>query len=80
MRRHRSERAPDAGRSAARRAPAVAIGALFVVLGGAILYLVERANVAGLLCGAVVLLLGVEALIAAARRRDPLLSKIGPLP
>jgi hypothetical protein len=73
------ERKPER-QSAADRIAAVLIGALFVACGGAVLYLVERDNVAGLLCGAAILLLGIEALVAAGRKRAPLLSKIGPLP
>jgi type IV secretory pathway TrbD component len=66
--------------SAADRIAALLIGTLFVACGIGVLYLVPRGEVAGLACGAVLLLLGLEALVAAARRRPPLLSRIGPLP
>jgi hypothetical protein len=44
------------------------------------LYALGPGNTPGLIGGAVVLLLGVEALVAAAQGRDPLQSKLGPLP
>jgi hypothetical protein len=56
------------------------IGALLVLCALWIFCVVPISNIAGLMGGAVLLLLGVEALIAAARRRPSWLSKIGPLP
>lgn len=56
------------------------IGLILTVCAVCIFYVVPRGNIAGLIAGAVVLMLGVEALIAAYRGRPSLLSKIGPLP
>jgi len=56
------------------------IGTVFVVCAVWIFYEVPSTNIPGLICGGVILLLGVEALIAAFRGRRSLLSKIGPLP
>ncbi|HEX2189152.1 MAG TPA: hypothetical protein VHG51_09665 [Longimicrobiaceae bacterium] len=75
MRDHRPE-----VQSAAHRLAAALVGALFTGCGGWVLYAVPRENPAGLLCGAALMLLGIEALVAAVRRRPPLLAKIGPVP
>ena len=56
------------------------IGTLFVFCAGWIFYAVPRTNIAGLICGGVILLLGVEALVAALKGRPSLLSRMGPLP
>jgi len=56
------------------------IGALLVLCAIWIFYAVPGSNIAGLICGAVILLLGIDALVSAARRRPSLLSRIGPLP
>lgn len=56
------------------------IGTLFVLCAGWIFYEVPRTNIGGLICGGVILLVGIEALVAALTGRSSLLSKIGPLP
>jgi hypothetical protein len=59
---------------------AIVIGALFVLCAIWIFCAVPSNNIAGLICGAVILLLGIEALVSAAKRRPSWLSRIGPLP
>lgn len=67
-------------RSAADRFASAAIGILFMVCGGWILIAVEHNRLAASALGAILLLLGAEAVLATVRKRPPLLSKIGPLP
>ena len=59
---------------------AIVIGTLLVLCAMWIFYAVPGSNIGGLICGAVILLLGIEELVSAARRRPSLLSRIGPLP
>ena len=59
---------------------AIVIGTLFVVCGGWIFAVVPSSNLAGFACGVVILLLGLQSIVAGARRRPSWLSKIGPLP
>jgi ABC-type multidrug transport system permease subunit len=66
--------------SSSARITAIVIGAFFVLCALWIFYAVPGSNIAGLVCGAVILLLGIEALVSAVRRRPSWLSKIGPLP
>ena len=66
--------------SSSVRIAAIVIGVLFILCAIWIFYTVPSSNIAGLICGAVVLLLGIEALVAAVRRRPSLLSRIGLLP
>jgi hypothetical protein len=53
---------------------------LFVLCAIWIFCIVQSSNLAGLVCGAVIFVLGIEALVAAVKRRPSLLSRIGPLP
>ena len=55
------------------------IGALFVLCGGWVLIEVPTSNLGGVICGVLLLFLGVEALISVMRGRRSLLSRIGPL-
>ena len=56
------------------------IGVLFVLCGGWILIEVPPSNLGGIICGVMLLLLGVEALVAVMMGRRSILSRIGPLP
>jgi len=60
------------------RVLSVAIGLLFVVLGGCVLLLTEGLGAKAL--AFVLMAFGINALLAAYRRKPSWLSKIGPLP
>jgi uncharacterized membrane protein HdeD (DUF308 family) len=66
--------------SASSRVATFVIGALLVLCALWIFYAVPGSNIAGMICGAVLLLLGIEAVVSAVKRRPSWLSKIGPLP
>jgi len=56
------------------------IGALFVACGGWILIEVPTSSLGGTICGVLLLLLGIEALVSVMRGRRSLVSRIGSLP
>lgn len=67
-------------RKTSGRGATAIIGTVFIFCAGWIFYAAPPTNIVGLTCGGVILLLGVDALLAALKDRPSLLSRIGPLP
>lgn len=55
-------------------------GAVLAGCGGVVVYLVPGGDVAGLACGGVLMLVGLEAMVSGVRGRRSWLSRVGPLP
>ncbi len=80
LRNHMKQDQPHTDRSTALRWGDACIGALFVGCAVAILALFPLSDWAAMLAVIVLLLLGIDALLAAWQARPSLLSKVGPLP